>query len=134
MNDPETLALGKKRAEGLLERGVILHGDGIVNAPGRREYYFAEDIHRLLGSAIEVSGAIEGEKVVQPFGMVTGGHDTHTALLISIREIQPESEERQIIKDFVSCFENSSMFLGPFNELFAKTFERARALLAKGEK
>lgn len=126
MTDAETLALGKKRAEGL----------GLVGAFDRFgvEIYIASAIHSLLGSAIEVSGAVEGEKIVQPFGMVTGGHDTHIALLISIREIQPESEERQIIKDFVSCFENSSMFLGPFNELFAKTFERARALLAKGEK
>lgn len=103
MTEAEVLRLGEERAK---ELGLnLIHGH--QNTNGKWEYYFmAGDIHRLLGSAINL------------FGQCHGGHrnsswttdsspakqewpllHTHQALLIGIKPIAVESEERKLLRD-----------------------------------
>lgn len=86
------LELGKKRAEEL----------GLTRGPFSNSHlYLADDIHKLLGEGVWSKGRIhkDGEWT---FGGYLDEAVTHKALLIGIRPIVQESEERKLLRELVN--------------------------------
>lgn len=113
------LELGKRRAEELGLREVILS-----------PYYHAEDIHRLLGEGLETFSLYSG--VDTWWGPLDNDDDTHQALLIGIRPIAQESEERKHLRRLVTLLEVNATTISPtamahLNE----AIERAKRFLSE---
>lgn len=90
MTAAEILELGKRRCE---ELGLKCY----LYVP---ECYLADDIHKLLGSGVEHFGLQESGS---NWGTYTA-QDTHKGLLIGVRPIVSESEERSIdVKAFIAA-------------------------------
>lgn len=100
MTDSEVLAFGKERAE---ELGLNIQTERMPTRAAfsfeDATFYYADDIHHLLGSAVEVFNAYsaQGRQYGEGEHTTWFSHGTHTAtrsaLLLGIREIQPESAE-----------------------------------------
>lgn len=120
--------LGKSRAEELkLE---------VLDPRGRADYahciavYRADDIHRLLGAAVEILGSSgNNERWAKGSWPYPQAPDTR-AYAVGIREIQPESEldkALKLLKELIAAQEFSRLNITYIPEDWA---ERARALLA----
>lgn len=117
MNDSDKLELGRKRAEEL--------GIECVAASGFKYYYDSNDIHKLLDEGVEAHGGkycLGGE---WSFVGHKSGESSHQALLIGIRPIIQESEERRLLREFIQESVDGIWSTG--------LLERAKRLL-KGEK
>lgn len=99
------LELGKLRAEelGLLEaRPVTFTPHG---------WYRADDIHKLLGEGVEVLGEEDTDKSICASKWfewspgITDKESDHKALLIGIRPIKAESEERKLLRELVEAID-----------------------------
>lgn len=124
----DVLSLGKQRAKELgLEPWATLD---ITNRRG----YSADDIHKILGSGRVVRGAVEPvpEDVAWQYESQWDEYDDHQALLIGIKPIVQESEERKLLREWF----NSHSYGGVKDQNLCDTIynlhKRTRALL--GEK
>lgn len=124
----DTLELGKKRAAAL---GIESYGIMQINPLSANRYYSAEHIHKLLGEGVE-QFAYKHDKEHMWFG----AHDKDgirnlKALLIGIRPIVQESEERKLLKEIVKY--NTCIITGTPVFPSSEWIERAKRLL-DGEK
>lgn len=125
--DKGTLEPGKKRAAelGLSAQYIAPYASGI-------EWYNAADIHHLLGEGIEVVGTYDrkANHISSTFGQIQAKKDYDKALLIGIRPIVQESEERKLIRDFFRNLVSN----GGLSEIEKNLYMRATALLDGGGK
>lgn len=119
MSELEILELGWKRAE---ELGLML---GAVN--GNKSFYDKNDIHRLLGSGRVVRGAVEPvpEDVAWQYESQWDEYDDHQALLIGIKPIVQESEERKLLRLIVGNSQHNGTLVP------SEIVDRIKALLEK---
>lgn len=125
----DVLSLGKKRAE---ELGLKL---GAVD--GNRSFYDKDDIHKLLGEACYMSCRPSPGgywQALQPSQMETYPGDTHQALLIGIKPIVQESEERKLLREILDTI-TAKIWRGDQWSIpvdyFDRYVEKAKALLEK---
>lgn len=113
----DTLELGKQRAEELgLKIGAI---------DGKKCFYDIDDIHKLLGEAEETFAQIsKGDEHLSTYWMKEE-HHTHQALLIGIRPIVQESEERKLLRELAEHTPEINAIFGP------EFMIRAKALLER---
>ncbi len=94
MTDQDKLALGEKRADELKLR---------CESHGLYSYYAVETIHKLLGDGVEMTQAGDECGWWPP----NSSTPKHAALLIGIRPIVQESEERKLLRDFVAWWKSA---------------------------
>ncbi len=124
MTDQDKLALGEKRAKELgLEMWTVFDcTETVKNALGDRRTskcprckdawlsYRADDIHRLLGEGVEMHGDSD-EFTLSEFRSTACMRDADMgnsrALLIGIRPLVQESEERKLLREFVAWWKSA---------------------------
>lgn len=124
------LELGKKRAE---ELGLETPSKDIILA--RSEVYLAEGVHRLLGEGQSIYGHVK-DGVPNWWGPHENNafQDTHQALLIGIRPIVQESEERRLLREFVKACQKDDFGPIHFKDLtLSHVYSEAKRLLDKSE-
>lgn len=115
--------IGKRRAEEL----------GLKTDMG--VWYPANDIHQLLSEGIEVFGnQFKMDGGTGDLGWCCDEEkrsaDTHHALLIGIKPIVQESEERKLLRELIDAHESEGRYGVKFNEAEKKA---KRLLERKGE-
>lgn len=114
----DVLELGKKRAEELGLTNIVM-----AKGPFAPTYdcYLASDIHKLLGEGIDLYGnknCRHWDDHAPPETDIEAGV-THKALLIGIRPIVQESEERKLLREFVS-FVNGTFDASNYSSIIQK--------------
>lgn len=87
------LELGKQRAK---ELGLV---GGLDSRFQEYAFYQADDIHKLLGEGVEV-GRYKAGLSMSAWAISHMDHAEETALLIGIRPIVQEAEERKLLREF----------------------------------
>lgn len=117
------------------EREKLKRGRRIAEEIGLRskdlgvdEFYTSDDIHRLLGEGVTVfDHASRRNTWTKDVGLRETFAEMRSAILISIRPITQESEERKLLGEFIEA----SLEHYTIKE---SLIERAKALLAKEPK
>lgn len=98
--------------------------------------WYDREIKPLFENAVEVTGALDGNNITQPFGQVRGSHDIHNALLIKIEPIKKETAE-DLLREYVNLglgkMAKACSYRDRENE-DESLHERARRVLDQSEK
>lgn len=117
MSDSDKLELGMKRAKDLgLNRGPF----------SSSELYLANDIHRLLSEGVESTCEKNGI-VWTSYSGPPSSTGTHFGLLIGLRPIIQESEEKKLLREIVKY--NTCIITGTPVFPSSDWIERAKRLL-----
>lgn len=118
MTDMERLHLGEVRAESLgLQLESNIHG----------QFFYKNAIYNLLGAGSQVYGDLNSQVWRERAKYES---DTHSCYLIGQRLIEPESDERRLLRQFMECFAIGEK-CGAFTEKFGRVFSETKELLDK---
>lgn len=102
--------LGLKRAKelGLMSvfHAPLPSGGYPLSGMSYKNWYTADDIHRLLGGGLPCLGFKDKDNdwcIGDQPSELENEPDTHSMLVIGIRAISQESEERKLLREFVAC-------------------------------
>lgn len=121
----EVLERGKRIAE---ELGLTT---ATFEASGYIKFYPHDTIHRLLGEGVDVWAHFETDKP-KYWGPHENNNfnDTHTGIVIGIRQIVQESEERRLLRELTLKCERQKVEPHSFTRLdLSDIYERAKKLL-----
>lgn len=118
-NEGQRLTYGAKNA---LTLGLLSVYAEVLRP--QRSVYVAEDVHRLLADGIEVRGNIE-----DGFATNAASWAQNSALIIGIRPLKPETDERQLLRKFIDCQGDCKVGTPMWDAV-----NEARQLLARKEK